>query len=205
MSSSSILSKSSRREVLKGILAGAVASTPVTAAANATPSFADAATYKAPTYEELTRYYAFLWGEFSDLSTEMCVEMHDSYTAHRNGDIAALSGRLTAPPSTRANIVLQSIGADCETLVYVPTFPSGKRGQSAEERARYHYAEFAKAMNEATSEANGWLIMAGNRRPHGKVHSGAWANVKTIHYEASADPRFPGLLIERHRDIEGVA
>lgn len=125
--------------------------------------------------------------------------MHDSMTAHQNGDIAALTDHLTAPPSTRANIVMQAIGADCEALVSTPMFPGRKRGQSAEERTRYHYAEFVKAMNEATPDAGGWLINAGNRRPTRRDRGGPWTNVKTIHHETE-----DGMLIERHRDVEGI-
>ena len=187
-----------RRMALKApLFAGAAVAIPAAAVA-ASPE-----PIRAATYEDLTRYYAFLWVEMRTLSQEMCVEMHDSMTAHRNGDVTAVAEHLTAPPSTRANIVLQSVGADCETLVSTPLLPEVKSGQSAVERARYHYAEFAKAMNEATANSSGWLVMAGNRWPRGKIHSGAWVDVKTIHYEADNDPRCRGL-VERHQDFEGI-
>lgn len=184
-----------RRILLKGLAATSVATPAIASTINP---------IRAVTHEDLTRYYAFLWSEFSNLSKEMCVDMHDSMTAHQNGDMVALKDHLTAPPSTRAHVVMRSIGADREALASTPMVPGSKRGQSADERARYHYAEFVKAMNEATSDAHGWFIMAGNRRAYGKDRGGSWTNVKAIQYEAANEPRCPGLVIERHLDLDSL-
>ena len=67
-------------------------------------------------YEDLTRYYAFLWSEFQALGDELGVGQHCSRTAHRNGDIDALEAALVAPPSTRAMSVLSSLGVTRDEL-----------------------------------------------------------------------------------------
>lgn len=90
-------------------LAGAAAST------ISVPSLA-AAQPTHPAYEDLTRYYAFLWSESVRLSKEMGVEMCDRSIADMNGDSAALRGHLVTPPSARANAVMRSLGADCAAL-----------------------------------------------------------------------------------------
>ncbi len=69
-----------------------------------------------PTYEDLTRYYAFLWSESVRLSKEMGVGMCDRTIADMNGDSAALRGHLFKPPSARANAVMQMVGADRTSL-----------------------------------------------------------------------------------------
>ena len=92
-------------------LAGAAASTlavPATAAGAAQPL--------PPAYEDLTRYYAFLWSESIRLSKEMGVEMCDRSIADMNGDSAALREHLVKPPSARANVVMRIVGADRTSL-----------------------------------------------------------------------------------------
>jgi hypothetical protein len=67
-----------------------------------------------PSFEAMTRYYAFAWHELSALSGELGVDMCDNYTASRNGDSEALRRALTAPPSTRCLAVLDAaaVGRD---------------------------------------------------------------------------------------------
>ncbi|PYE98899.1 hypothetical protein C8J35_103500 [Rhizobium sp. PP-F2F-G38] len=61
-----------------------------------------------PTREELEHYYAFLWAEFRALADEMGVDMHDSYTAHRSGGIAAYKSAFgDTRPSTRARVTVK--------------------------------------------------------------------------------------------------
>jgi hypothetical protein len=80
------------------------------------PAVAAPATRTTVEYEDLTRYYAFLWCEFQRLSEELGVRQHDSTTAHRNGDVDAIEGALTDAPSTRAMRVLQLLDADRDSL-----------------------------------------------------------------------------------------
>jgi hypothetical protein len=94
-----------RRTFLTGV---AVSSLAVPAAGSAQPL--------PPAYEDLTRYYAFLWSEFINLSKEMGVAMCDRSIADMNGDSAALRGHLIKPPSTRANAVMRMVGADRTSL-----------------------------------------------------------------------------------------
>ncbi len=74
---------------------------------------------------------------------------------------------------------------------------------SAEERARHHYAEFAKAMDELSAGVNGgWLIMAGMRRPYERLQGGSWASGNLIRYEMSRpDPRFRPMAVEWRDDL----
>mgnify|MGYP004516768751 CR=1 FL=1 len=97
----------SRRAVLAG--AGATVSS-VALGAAIIPAVADAPALPAAEYEDLTRYYAFLWSEFQSLGDELGVGQFCSTTAHRNGDVAALKARLAQPPSTRAMLVLSAMG-----------------------------------------------------------------------------------------------
>lgn len=90
-------------------LAGAAAST------ISVPSLA-AAQPTQPAYEDLTRYYAFLWSESVRLSKEMGVEMCDRSIADMNGDTAAVRGHLVTPPSARANAVMSALGVDRASL-----------------------------------------------------------------------------------------
>ncbi len=86
-------------------LAGAAATTMAAPAAGA-------AQPAPPVYEDLTRYYAFLWWESVRLSKEMGVEMCDRSIADMNGDSSALRKHLVAPPSSRANAVMRSLSVD---------------------------------------------------------------------------------------------
>lgn len=72
-------------------------------------------------------------------------------------------------------------------------------------RARLHFAEFAKAMDELSSRGAGWLVNAGSRRVEGASswESGAWGEVKLIRYESVGAPTSPHMVIERHTVIEG--
>lgn len=78
------------------------------------PFAAFASPLKSPSFEDMTRYYAFAWFELSALSAELGVDMCDSYTGYRNGDSEALRRALTAPPSTRCLAVLDAaeVGLD---------------------------------------------------------------------------------------------
>jgi len=96
-----------RRTFLAGAAASSLA-VPAAAAGNAQPA--------PPAYEDLTRYYAFLWSESVRLSKEMGVGMCDRSIADMNGDSAALRGHLVKPPSTRANAVMRMVGADRTSL-----------------------------------------------------------------------------------------
>lgn len=115
------------------------------AATTTSPVIADAA-LPAPSFQDLTRYYAFIWNEFHALSKEMRVDICDSFTAHRNGDIDALKA-LEGAPSSRALTVLKAAGADRETL---PSGGSLTRSQtvSAHEQALWHIAELKRLMTE---------------------------------------------------------
>jgi hypothetical protein len=73
-----------------------------------------------PSFEDLTRYYAFLWKELLALSAELGVDTCDNYTTTRNGDGAALGLALTAPPSTRCLAVLNAAGVDRQRLTSHP-------------------------------------------------------------------------------------
>jgi len=90
-------------------LAGAAASTVAVPAAGT-------AQLVPPSFEDLARYYAFLWSESVRLSKEMGVEMCDRSIADMNGDSSALRKHLVAPPSSRANAVMRSLGADRTAL-----------------------------------------------------------------------------------------
>lgn len=86
------------------------------AASTVTVPAAGAAQPVSPAYQDLTRYYAFLWSESVRLSKEMGVGMCDRSIADMNGDSAALRGHLVKPPSTRANAVMRMVGADRTSL-----------------------------------------------------------------------------------------
>lgn len=182
------------------------------------PAVVDAAV-SASTPEDLTRYYAFLWTEFKSLSDEMGVDICDSFTAHRNGDVAAVKAQLTDRPSTRAKAVLKIVGADRDCLASTP-FSSGTHGgPSAEERARHHFAEFAKAMDELTAGADGWAMNGGARgdamlRPVPSREP--WFIAKAVHHVEEPimpDGRAIGvhvkggtefrthMLVTRHREV----
>lgn len=184
-----------RRDVLKGLIA-------LSAAPAVTSEVAFSHEDRPATDEDLTRYYAFLWLEFASLSREMGVEMHSSSTAHRNGDIVALEDRLKAPPSTRANLVMSALQADCGSLQSSTLRKSKKPGVSAEARANYHYAEFVKAMNEATSGSAGWLLSTGGRRAGQGNPVDNWTQVKSIHLDEVTVPGTPAYAVERHRSID---
>lgn len=59
--------------------------------------------------------------------------------------------------------------------------------QAAAERARHHWAEFAKAMDELTADANGWRVDAGGQHALGepltKVHYLQTAMVRHVEDE----------------------
>lgn len=85
--------KTTRRFFLGGM---AAASLPVA-------SVVAEAANEAPSREELEHYYAFLWCEFSALSKEMGVDMHDAYTMHKSGGWEAYQAVFGGTaPSTRA-------------------------------------------------------------------------------------------------------
>lgn len=127
------------------------------------PAIADPA-LQSPSFEDLTRYYAFVWQEFHALSKEMCVEFCDSFTAHRNGDIDALKA-LERAPSSRALAVLRAAGADREAL------PSGERLTvstfvSAHDQALFHIRELERL---AKADGAGYVavIICGHKRVGG--------------------------------------
>lgn len=134
----------SRRALLIG--AGATVSAaalttavvPLQAAAPATPE-----------YEDLTRYYAFLWCEFSALSKELGVDQHDSLTAHRNGDVEAVDGALTSLPSTRALAVMSGLGVDRGTVPSTTALRHATSRPTAEEDAHNKLRLAAKEMRLA--------------------------------------------------------
>lgn len=106
-----------RRAMLRAIPAATIAG------AIPAGAMAAGATTK-PEPEDLTRYYAFLWCEFKALSDEMGVDICDSFTAHKNGDVCAVKEHLTSPPSSRASAALAAIGIDRESVKSEPSLPS---------------------------------------------------------------------------------
>lgn len=136
-----------RRALLAG--AGATVSAATLAAAIA-PALATTS-LPAPDYEDLTRYYAFLWSEFQALGDELGVGQHDSTTAHRNGDIDALKLPLSPPPSSRAMQVLTAMGV---TRAEIPSQPHHRFQTSrpdADEQARTKLRRAARDIREAMS------------------------------------------------------
>ena len=104
----------SRRALMASAPAVALAAVPVAAVAAAVP---------APTDEELTRYYTFLWYELSNLSKEMGVDMLDGYTTIRNDDNRIVRANLGKSPSDRARQALEAAGLEVKRLPGVQRFP----------------------------------------------------------------------------------
>ncbi len=136
-----------RRMVLAG--AGAAASS-VALSAAIIPAAFGAHALPAAEYEDLTRYYAFLWSEFQALGDELGVGQHCSKTAHRNGDIAALKTPLAQPPSTRAMTVLSAMGITrAEVASETHRFETSR--PDIDELARTKLCRAAQDMREAMS------------------------------------------------------
>jgi hypothetical protein len=92
------------------MLAGLSLSLPAAAVA-AQPGEAVKTAPKTATWEELRRYYAFLWREFGLLTKEMGVERCDSWLIDQHGDSQAMEWLGDSPPSSRARSVLAAIAA----------------------------------------------------------------------------------------------
>ena len=73
---------------------------------------------------------------------------------------------------------------------------------SATDRAKHHFAEFAKAMDELASDAHGWTLMAGNRETYRDLPGGNWATPVLIRYESDTDPRLPKMIVERLVNVQ---
>jgi hypothetical protein len=82
-------------------------------------------------------------------------------------------------PSSPARLIDAAAAATAPALVLAQPAPAG----AALERAKQAYAEFAKAMDELASNANGWIVVCGERKPHPRSRSreGAFENVSLIH------------------------
>jgi len=72
------------------------------------------------------------------------------------------------------------------------------------ERARYAWKAFSGAMHELTAGADGWCVLGAFERvtplPH--LPAGAFMRVAAIHYVRDNDPRCPGLIVERHEELD---
>jgi len=72
------------------------------------------------------------------------------------------------------------------------------------ERARYAWEAFSGAMRELTAGADGWCILGAVERvtPLPYLPAGAFMRVAAIHYVRDSDPRCPGLIVERHEELD---
>jgi len=71
------------------------------------------------------------------------------------------------------------------------------------ERARYAWEAFSGAMRDLTVSADGWRITgAGDVRGCGYVEPYSFLRTVAVHYERDTEPRCPGLIVERHREID---
>lgn len=110
----------SRRMFLRHAPAAAAAGALVTSAALTLPALAAVEAKGKPTQADLRRYYSFLWLEFSRLSKEMGVPMHDSMTAYENGDMDAVRDTLSTTPSDRALDILDLLKVSPAQVVGTP-------------------------------------------------------------------------------------
>lgn len=69
---------------------------------------------------------------------------------------------------------------------------------TAEDRARFHYAELAKALDELAIGVDGWMLQAGRHDAVNSSPAGRWATVSLVHYEPDDEPGYGRLMIERH-------
>ncbi|RVD31406.1 hypothetical protein [Mesorhizobium sp. M4B.F.Ca.ET.017.02.2.1] len=101
-------------------------------------------------------------------------------------------------------------GALASTAVAVPVIAEATQRDSAFARARYHYDQFAAAMDELTVGYHGWLIRgAGHRREFSApgcrtLDEGAWFSPAVVEYQTGTEPRCPSLVIEWHHEIIGL-
>lgn len=104
------------------------------------------------------------------------------------------AGTLITP---RRNFLIRALGftASGATLA-VPIVTIA----SPEERARIHYAEFAKAMDELTVGTNGWNLQAGRRDAVNSFSAVRWARLDTLHHEPDDEPGYGHVMVERHHD-----
>lgn len=90
---------------------------------------------------------------------------------------------------TRRNALTGAVAAGSLVAMPLPAHAEAElRAQSAEDRAAYHWAEFARAMNELAANANGWIVNRAGRRDGEN-----WFQLSSIHIHNN---------IEWHRPIE---
>ena len=83
---------------------------PVAGAVIAAPVLVFASERKAVSREDLERYYAFLWAEFSAVANELGIERFDAQTMQRGGGQKAYDKAYgLIAPSNRAKAVLAVI------------------------------------------------------------------------------------------------
>lgn len=73
---------------------------------------------------------------------------------------------------------------------------------SPEERARFHFAELARAIDERSLGADGWLLQAGRREAVNSMPASRWTTLNLIHFnpgDACGDTR---LIVERHEMVD---
>jgi hypothetical protein len=101
-----------------------------------------------------------------------------------------------------------AVGALASTVA-VPVAVQASEENASFARARYHYDQFAAAMDELTSGYHGWVISGGHRREFSAVgcatiSGGAWLRPKLVFYEAGTEPRCRSGVMERNLEIVGL-
>ncbi|RWB05448.1 MAG: hypothetical protein EOQ39_22530 [Mesorhizobium sp.] len=101
-----------------------------------------------------------------------------------------------------------AVGALASTVA-VPSLAQASGQDTAFARARYHYDQFAAAMDELTTGYHGWLIAGGHRREFSApdcrtIEDASWLGPKLVEYEAGTDPRCPSRVVEWNHEIIGL-
>ncbi|QKD03495.1 hypothetical protein [Mesorhizobium loti] len=96
------------------------------------------------------------------------------------------------------------------TAVVAPTVAEAAKADTALERARYHFDQFAAAMDELTTGYDGWKIGgAGHSREFAAagcrtIGDYSWLSARLVQYETGTEPRCPALIVERHHEFIGM-
>ncbi|MER9912259.1 hypothetical protein NKJ71_16675 [Mesorhizobium sp. M0050] len=110
---------------------------------------------------------------------------------------------------TRRLFLRNSAVGALASAVAVPIIAEASQPDAAMARARFHYEQFAGAMDELTTGYHGWLIGGGHRREFSApgcrtIEDASWLGPKLVTYEAGTDPRCPSGVVEWNHDIIGL-
>lgn len=86
-----------------------------------------------------------------------------------------------------------SLPACTEVAVAAPT-------QTAGQKARYHYEEMAKALNELTADTGGWILYASEKQSFAHLIGGRYTSLGSVTYRHNE----LGQPSERHFPMMGV-